>query len=399
MLTSDLLRYQIDDRAITPRYLTRRNAEYYLRLAGDLIKIYRDNLGNRRGDLEKALESYEQDRVGYKIQRGLAKILDGFAEFEPDGQHDYPKLRSRLFAFAERYRPIVRQADLVHEHTKELIVKKFVEEFGAHPDSLYGDLPQHQIFVRMNRTISREELIRRYNLALAQGILYRCHSMEIKIWDSFKTVFRYLKLAQLMHKIHNKDSQYHIRVDGPFALFRRTQKYGVNLSRFLPGLILANKWQMSAWIQTEQGQRHFTLDQNCGLTSHYTKENPFDSKVEETFYNNFNKRKTDWKIERETEIVDLGDAVVIPDFKFRHPGGGEALLEIVGFWTPEYLENKLKKLRRVECEHLIVAVNETLNCSRDDFKGPVIFFKTRLKTGDVLKILDETFLSRTSRKS
>ncbi len=244
--------------------------------------------------------------------------------------------------------------------------------------------------------ITPTELLRRYNLALAQGLLYRCFRMQVWVGDHYKTVFHYLKLAQLMHRIRKTRDGYHIVVDGPFSMFRRTQKYGVNLARFLPGLLLAERWRMSAEIRTEQGVRHFNLDQNCGLHSHYRKEHPFDSSVEEAFYNVFRRRKTEWEIERESEIVDLGDTVLIPDFRLRHPDGRSFLLEIVGFWTPEYLEKKLDKLRRAGRKDLIVAVNETLNCSKEDFRGPVLFFKTRVKVGEVLKLIEEISPETTS---
>ncbi|MFQ5822531.1 MAG: DUF790 family protein [bacterium] len=391
MLTNDLLRFKIDERAIIPRYLTRRHAGTYLKIAQDLIHIYQNHVGKTRRALEQALDDYEQNRVGYKIQRGLTKILDGFVEFQPKLEFDFPEFRKNLFEFVEKYRPVVRQADLVHQNTKNFVLKKFAKELKPLPHFLYGDLPDHHVLVKIKRRIEPDELLRRYNMALAQGILYRCYQMEVKIWDSYKTVFHYLKLAQLMHKIGKAGEAYQIIVDGPLSLFKRTQKYGVNLARFLPGLLLAQKWQMNALVNTEKGQRSFFLNQDCGLTSHYKKEDPFDSTVEEAFYNGFKRRNTEWDIERECEIVDLGNTVFIPDFKLIHPDGCNMLLEIVGFWTPEYLNKKLEKLKQANRKDLIVAVNEKLNCSKSDFIGPVIYFKTRLKVSVVLNLLKEIF--------
>lgn len=391
MLTSELLRYEVGASTITPRYLKRKQANFYLNIAQDLILMYQNYVGRPRRELDQALEDYEQDWVGYKILRGLVKILDGFAEVDRAEDISYPKVRKKLFEFVESYRPIIRQPDLMHQNTREVILSKFASKHGSLPRHLYGDLPQHRTLVKMSRKIEPDELIRRYNLALAQGILYRCTLMNIRVWDSYKTVFHYLKLARLMHKIQKMENGYQIFVDGPFSLYKRTQKYGIQLARFLPGLLLAEKWQMSALVNTEKGDRTFFLDQNCGLSSHYKKGNPFDSSVEEAFYNQFKKRKTDWQIRREDEIIDLGDTVFIPDFKLKHPDGRLALLEIVGFWTPEYLQKKLDKLNRTNRNDIILAVSESLNCSRSDFTGPVIYYKTRLRVGEVLKVLNEEF--------
>jgi len=387
MLTNDLLRFEIGPETIKPRYLKRRHASTYLKIAEDLIRIYRSHLGKTHGELDDALSDYESHRVGYKILRGLAKILDGYSEYQPPDDVDYPGFRQHLFEFVEKYRPIVHHPDLVHDLVRETVLEKFANEYGPLPNHLYGDLPTQQVLAKIDLHLTPEDLIRRYNLALAQGILYRCQQMTIRIWDGYKTVFHYLKLAQLIHKIHSDDEAYVVEIDGPFSLFHRTQKYGVNLARFLPGLLLAQKWEMRAVVNTGKGQRYFLLNQNCGLKSHYRKSHPFDSSVEEAFFKNFKKRKTAWDIHRESAILDLGDTVLIPDFKLIHPAGTEVLLEIVGFWTPEYLEKKIDKLKRYNQNDLIVAVNEKLNCSKTDFHGPVIFYKTRLKVKDVLEIL------------
>lgn len=318
----------------------------------------------------------------------MVKILDGFVQYKPGEDLDYPEYRKRLFEFAETYRPIVRQVDLIHNHVSRDVLAKFGVETGLKLINIYGDLPDQQILDEIDIKLTPENLIKRYNLGLAQGILYRCYKMDIKIWDEYKVVFQYLKLAQLMHKTYGANGAYLIEIDGPFSLFRRTQKYGVNLARFLPGLLLAQKWQMDGFVNTEKGQRRFFLDHGCGLTSHYKKSHPFDSSVERAFSDTFKKRKTEWRIEREAEILDLGDSVLIPDFKFVHPDGREILLEIIGFWTPEYLEKKLAKLQRVNRKDLIIAVNENLNCSKDDFCGPVIFYKTRVKVKAILEVLN-----------
>jgi len=117
MLTSELLRYKIDGHRIKPRYLIRRHAEKYLQIADDLIAIYNSHVGRCRGDLEKALNEYEAERVDYKIMRGLSKLLDGFAEYEPAESFEHSEFRLRLFEFAERFRPLVREVDLVHQTT------------------------------------------------------------------------------------------------------------------------------------------------------------------------------------------------------------------------------------------------------------------------------------------
>jgi hypothetical protein len=95
---------------------------------------------------------------------------------------------------------------------------------------------------------------------------------------------------------------------------------------------------MEATVKLKDGREgDFVLDDTHNLVSHYKDQTLYDSLLEETFANRFEKAKTDWEMERETVLVNLKNTVFIPDFIFRHPDGRTALLEIVGFWHPDYL--------------------------------------------------------------
>ena len=99
---------------------------------------------------------------------------------------------------------------------------------------------------------------------------------------------------------------------------------------------------------------------------------------ERTFAERFVEIDSGWQIEREVAILNLKDTVFIPDFAFRHADGRTALLEIVGFWRPEYLRRKIMKLKRSGRTDMIVAVSADLNVGEDDFKdvsGSVFFFQ------------------------
>ena len=72
--------------------------------------------------------------------------------------------------------------------------------------------------------------------------------------------------------------------------------------------------------------------------------------------------------------------------------GRRAILEIVGFWTPEYLDEKLAKIRDADLDHLLLAVSERLECSPDDFEGSsnrVLWFKSGIHVYDVVDLADE----------
>jgi len=90
-------------------------------------------------------------------------------------------------------------------------------------------------------------------------------------------------------------------------------------------------------------------------------------------------------------VFDLGNEVMIPDFAIEHPDGRRAILEIVGFWTPEYLASKLAKIRQVDADNFVVAVSERLDCADGDFgdaEDRVLWFKSGIHVYDMVELAE-----------
>lgn len=394
MLTGELVRYKIEGDCIEPRFIPRKRASRYLTDGRNLIQLIKDHTGKPQKVLFQSLEAYEGDRTDYKILRGLSKLILEDAVFAPAQTLNYSGFRKRVFLLVQEHYPVLTKMDLIHVQTRNDVLEYLSKKLNLDPEEminrLYGDLPENHILVSFKTSHDHMSLLKRYNLALAQGLLYRSQQMKIQLHSDYRVVFQYIKLAGLMHwirPVHPKG--YEIVINGPGSLLTLTQRYGVRMAAFLPGLILAKDWQMWAEIASPHGPKNFHLNNRCGLTSHYTNLPPFDSKIEKFFYDKFTRKKRTWTIEREGSLIDLGDTVFIPDFTFQHEDGRIVFMEIVGYWTPEYLGKKLQKLRQFKEKNLILAVNSQLNCSRDDFNAEVIFYRTGIKLGDVLKVLDE----------
>jgi predicted nuclease of restriction endonuclease-like RecB superfamily len=78
-------------------------------------------------------------------------------------------------------------------------------------------------------------------------------------------------------------------------------------------------------------------------------DNPvsYDSNIERTFSQKFELFSTGWSIEREPEpLITKSKTAFIPDFILtKHEN--KVLVEIIGFWTREYLERKIKKISQI----------------------------------------------------
>ena len=396
MLPLDLLRYRIKEDEVCPRYVNPQSRKYRA-IAKDLIEIYTAHFNKTKGALASVLADYEAADTNYQITRGLAKLLEDRSEFTVQSPVEPEVLREKIFAYASKHHPVVTKGDRLHRHTHPKALAKIADELNVSADGvmegMYADLEENRRLTGFEPPTA-EWLLDRYNVALAQAMLYRASEMTIRIYRNIPTkyrlVFQFIKFFKLMHVVDGNNADgYQIVLDGPASMFRLSQKYGIQMALFLPALLHCDRWWLDATIvMNKQDHLRFNLTDEAGLQSHYRDPGEFDSELERHFATQFDKIDTEWTLERETDIINLKDTVMIPDFAFSHPDGRRALMEIVGFWTPDYLQKKLWKLKRAAMPNMIMAVSDQLNCSTEDFRdipGEVLFFKTRIKPKDVLE--------------
>jgi uncharacterized protein len=402
MLTSELLIYRIEAGVIVPRALGFGKPD--LERARTVIDLFKAHNGHRRGELDEALRADEGEGIDYRVRRGLAHLLYGErCEFQTQSILEPELLRDRVFAASARVRPNLETgANLLDDLALDLTVELERPISGAELEaSLYADLKENQLVAF--EPVEAQWLLERYNLAQAQGVLYRSSELVITAHRNdpgeYKLLFRYLKLFGLMHRITGDvDAGYSIFLDGPASLFKPSTRYGIQFAKFLPAMLHASKWSLDALIhprvqfadQSQPPEAHFTLDSSTPLKSHYAKGKIFDSILEHSFAERFEKTKTDWKLEREVDLVDLGGTVMIPDFRLVHTDGRAVLLEIVGFWRADYLRRKFDKLRRSNRRDIVIAVSQKLNIGEsganlDGLEDQIVWFKGVLEPKTVLE--------------
>jgi hypothetical protein len=404
MLKSELLIYRRNGETIIPKKLPINNAT--IALAIEQIDCFQECLGKTQGELDQKLLDLEGDSPDYRVKRGLAHLLrNSFSTFEIISPLEPPTLRQRVFAEAAKVPTLPRHRSptldaIAHSLTAELKRAVFREEIET---GLYADLQENRILTQFDAPIP-ESLIHRYNLSQVQGIFYRASNIVINAHRNdpgeYKLLFRYLKLFQLMAYIEgDADTGFTLTLDGPASLFKASTRYGLALAKMIPALLHVSKWSLQAKLQNRDpysgnvktGRFSLTSDRN-DLVSHYPPGKPYDSMLEASFANSWAKTNTEWRLEREVDLVPLPGSVMIPDFRLVHPDGRDFLLEIVGYWRPEYLKKKFYQVRNADVDNLILAVSERLNLEKAGVKftnlpNRVIWFKNKLSPKAVLEVI------------
>jgi predicted nuclease of restriction endonuclease-like RecB superfamily len=369
MLTADLaMSWQRGDQ-IRPRYIDVEDEEY-LRAAEDLIALFVAHDGRTRAALEESLQEYVGTGTDYRILRGLIKLLTDRCEFETSAPAEPAEIRRTLFLKARGRHPVrtaESRAELIEEAARALSC-----DAAALMDALYADLPDNQRLT-LFEPLKAEELLDLYNVAQAQALLYR--SVEMRLWlepqapEGFRELFGAIKAYRLIHTVKgNSREGYEVRLDGPASIFQRSQKYGIQMAVFLPALLLCKGWRMRAEIQGRQSRvAYFELtSRQTQLRSHYPEVTPYDNPAVEKLAAAWARAATGWTLEPSSVVIDLGDSAFIPDYVLRHAEtGAHVFLELLGFWTPEHLRERLLEFDHAGLTNFILAAWDELRGTRD----------------------------------
>lgn len=405
MLPSDLLIQNFSGEEIVPKRLA--IGPVYLAIARDLIDLFTGAQGSTRGELNRLLLELEGEDTDYRIKRGLAHLLQGdaFSQFETISPLEPQTLRRRIFALSATTAPSFQASQAAIDRLAMLLSQELEREIlpVQIQTGLYADLPDNQILTQFTAP-TPEALLHRYNLSQVQGVFYRASQVILQAHRNdpgeYKLLFRYLKLFSLMTYIEgDADHGFTLTIDGPTSLFKPNTHYGLKLAMLLPALLHVTRWSLVATLQqkdtysgkTRQGR--FCLDSSCGLVTHYPPGKTYDSMLEAGFVDRWSKAKTLWQLEREVDLIPIPGSVMIPDFRLVHPDGRSFLLEIIGYWRPEYLKKKVSQVRQSGRDDLILAISQRLNLEKagvnfSDTATRIVWFKDQLSPKAVLQVLE-----------
>ena len=404
MLPTELLINRQNGEEIVPKRLPINTQ--MCTMATEVIACFQEAIGKTQGELDRKLLELEGDSPDYRLKRGLAHILkSSFSTFEIISPLEPPLLRQRVFALSAKSVPSPQVTETTLLNLSIALSQELNQEVLPTQirQGLYADLQENRILTQFDDP-APEALLHRYNLSQMQGVFYRASQMTLNahrnIPGQYKLLFRYLKLFQLMTYIEgDADHGFTITIDGPTSLFKPSTRYGLAIAKLLPALLHVTKWSLHATLQSRdpysgtQKTGRFSLNDSCGLVTHYPPGKPYDSMLEESFANRWQALKTEWILEREVDLIPIPGSVMIPDFRLRHPDGRDYLLEIVGYWRPEYLQKKFAQVRKSQCNNLILAISERLNLEKAGVKlenvdAKIIWFKDKLLPKAVLELLN-----------
>ncbi len=393
MLPSELLAVWKRKGNIWPRYA--RATEDSLEVAVGLIKAYEDHVGEKKSVLKAFAGELEDEGYEYRFVRGLAYLLDRKGTFKCNDKINPVELRQKIFQATAKFgaaTTLERRNRIIETAASELkITPKAVDEF------LYADLDSELILEKFEPP-TPDELLKEYNLSLTQTLLFDSTELNFTASGNWQRIFYAVKRLGLIYEVY-KDDRFWVKIDGSASLFKLTRRYGTATAKLLPIIIANPEWTVEAkilWRYTNEicsfkieSWKHRAL-----LKSPQQPTVSYDSIVEQDFATQFQGLKTGWQLKREPEPVPAGKQVIIPDFSLEKEGI-KVYMEIVGFWTLEYLLRKMEKLKKIEA-NMLVAVNENLACEKvtdlqKNAQINIIYYHDKIPLAPVLRYLEAAF--------
>ena len=405
MLPTELLRVRVSGKMNQIRpifYDYEKNNE--LSLPSKIIKMFEEMAKKKlsKANVDENLSRIEAKYTDYKLVRGICQLLEQrcvyespsktFSDSRNDNTINAIYLRRKIFEESSRI------GYPVTENERKRILQKVALKNNLTIDELelamWNDLDKNK-YLKNFDSLSPLQLVVWYNISILQTLLLNCVKLEFSVYGGFnwKKILRKIKQLGLMYFLHHesnldtesinqtknedmvlngkKNKRVICTVDGPLSILRLTDRYGLALAKLIPLIIFTEIWSIDAVILRKRisgikksyrfqlsykdkdlplfdaSSIHLESELNSEPNVSFNKysEDNFDSNVEKKFMDKFLKFSTGWKLTREPDPLILSDGkAFIADFAFEKYGI-KVYLEIVGFWTNEYLKRKLEKIK------------------------------------------------------
>lgn len=403
---------------LAPRWLVPEDDRAIARV----VSLYVAHAGQRRRELDEALARPEpaarepngtslpltrippEHVLSRRKHELVCAALDGHLTSKVVARVSPRALREALFV-----------ASAMGRHDRDALARAFAAKTGLDvsdlDDALFADLPSERVIAfegGVPRGVPSVEALRAHgNRVLVEQLFARSREIVLTLHGGARAVVRTAQLRGLLVSARRRaadatmtlpgvptaEPPIVLTISGPFALFRHTRLYASATRALVPVLSRA-RFEALVRIPGPANEWTFRLGSDDPFVAACRASEPtFDSKIEEAFARRFIKLAPQWELVREPEPIPVAAGrMIFPDFQIvrRDDPSRRAWLEIVGYWSPEYLANKLATLEEARLDRLILCVSERLAVNETAIPADarIVRFKGRVDPRVVLAHLE-----------
>lgn len=410
MISESLLSQSLRGDSVTPIFLGPEDIPWLDRMIEEFTRYK----GRRFGDLKERLKEpmpfsappFKKDLATLSLLRTLQRTDVADSNIDAKSPIKARLLRAALF----------RANHKLQDKQKAII--EVANSFQISPEILmnllFSDLKAERLIDTSSLSnLTSLQLALQTNLSLVKALLARSKNVKIEIYGQCRPVIRQAKLKGLICVIETNETNetnqntnpevkpktnpemangFRLMVSGPYSIFRHTLIYGRHLGELLPFLQNCDRFELEATCILKQQEKVLKLTSGAPLPPKKESKR-FDSALERSFFREFSKMAIDWNLIREPEPIISGNGWIFPDFEIRNRHFLERryFLEIVGFWHPDYLRDKLKKLQAAKLSNFIICVDRKYACGNSlDWQatgGHIFEFSKRINPAGILELI------------
>jgi len=389
---SDLPLRLLDDRAYL-EYLGAQDEPWLRVLVAEMQRFE----GRRRRELAERLAEPLPCDAPYFKRRAASRVLFRIWNRAADAAASASARRTNTALRPPAVRASLFAAAVANDNPRAAILAATADQLGVAPDALeaalFADLPGERPVHAPEPVPTAAEIALHTNLALAQAVIVRAAHVALRVEGNLRPIVRLAKFRGLICSVAAPAPGARPRLDisGPFSLFRHTLVYGRALAELVPHLAWCARFELAATARLRGRLAHVTMESGDPIFPARAPA-PFDSRLEERFAKDVGRLAPDWDVIREPVPLQAGATLIFPDFLLRHRIHPErqALVEIVGFWTPDYLREKLARLRQVATgapPAFVICIDEERGCASSELPPglPVVTFRRRVDAAAVMR--------------
>ncbi len=229
------------------------------------------------------------------------------------------------------------------------------------------------------------------NLAIIQRCLLRCHELRLRVPDGSRSLVRGAIRRGLIASAHASGDMVEVVVSGPLALFHRTAVYGRALGSLVPALAACESFELIARCDLPPSPSP-TIVRIAPpiMLPGYDARGGVRRAVEQRLAADLAKHAPQWTVVSEPPPIAVASSFAFPDLVLERDDTRWSI-EIVGFWTPNYLARKLELYAAANVRVILcIDASRAADAMQLPAGAPVVPFTRRVPAARVLAIIDPT---------
>lgn len=301
--------------------------------------------------------------------------------------------RGPIKAAEVRQRLLGRSA--LDRETREARLAAVATAFGATIEqielAMWADLPAERAVVMPNGRPTELAVAAAANLSIIQRALMRCHELRLQLTGNARAIARIAAVRGLLATAKMRGQAVDLEISGPLALFHQTTVYGRALGSIVPQLAWCERFVLDAWCDFGRGPARVRIRPPVLLPPARAPKR-YDSVLEARFGREMSKHAPHWRVLREPSPIDAGGHLAFPDFLLEHREVPDQRwwVEIIGFWTSDYLQHKLATYRAARLPRVILCIDAKRSIEERQLPADarIVRFTKSIPVDQILAIID-----------